>query len=73
MSEEERERVKFNTEIIKLLGLFFIATGGGTISLILSGLPSAAYGVMAVAGMIFALTSGILAIFVYTQTKKLLK
>lgn len=36
MTESDKERVKFNTEMIKLLVLLFIATGGGTVSLIIN-------------------------------------
>lgn len=72
MSESDKERVKFNTEIIKLLVLMFLATGGGTVSLILN-FKSATHGVLAAFGMLISLICGILAIFVFRQTEKLLK
>ncbi|MBX2966776.1 MAG: hypothetical protein KF845_11555 [Cyclobacteriaceae bacterium] len=77
MEDQRKERIKLNTEIIKVLVLLFIATGGGAISLILTrDVPIAlerAYTVLSFAGMLFAITAGILAIFVYVQTEKLLK
>ena len=73
MEDKIKERIKLNVEIIKILALLFAATGGGAVSLILSDDFSASHAVLAVAGMLFAFTSGILAIFVYSQTKKLLQ
>ena len=73
MKDRDKEQIRFYTEIIKLLTLLFIATGGGAVSLVVSGLENATYSVMALTGMMFSIGCGILAIFVYRQTEKLLK
>ncbi len=73
MRGRDKEKIRFNTEIIKLLALLVIATGGGTVSLLISGLQNATYGLIAVTGMLIFIICGILAIFVYRQTEKLLK
>jgi hypothetical protein len=74
MSDEDKvkESIKFNIEAIKLLTLLFITTGGGAVSLIAGGVPFARHVILAAAGMMFSITSGILAIFVYRNTKKLI-
>ena len=37
-----KEKIKFNTEIIKLLVIVVLATGGGVVSLIISGTHNSA-------------------------------
>ena len=73
MTDKRKEKIRFNTEIIKILTLSVIATGGGTVSLIVSNLETAIDELMAVTGMILSMVFGILAIFVYRQTKRLIK
>jgi hypothetical protein len=73
LKDEVKERIKFNIEIIKVLILLFVASGGGAISLVLDGLPRGRHVVLAAGGMIFALTSGVFAWKVYIRTIKLLK
>jgi hypothetical protein len=72
MDEKVKERIKFNVEVIKILALLFVATGGGAVSLIIAEKFKASYAILAVAGMLFAFCLGILAISDYNQTKKLL-
>lgn len=73
MTDEDKERVKFNTEIIKTLIILFLATGGGTISLILEGLPRGRHVVFAAGGIMLALISGVMTYVIYKNTKKLIK
>jgi hypothetical protein len=73
VTDETKERIKFNTEIIKILMIVFVASGGGVISLILSDLPNGKDVIITAAGMIMAITSGILVLSLYRETLKLFK
>jgi hypothetical protein len=73
VTDQTKERIKFNTEIIKLLVLLFIGSGGGVISLLLQGITSARHGVFIAGGMIFAIITGIFALVRYRNTEKLIK
>jgi hypothetical protein len=73
LDEKVKERVKFNTEITKLLVFLFITTGGGALSLIADGIGAAREAILAFAGMVFSITAGIYGLVFYAQTKKLLK
>jgi hypothetical protein len=73
VTDETKERIKFNTEILKVLMVVFVASGGGVISLILSDLPNGKDVVITAAGMIMAITSGILVWNLYRETLKLFK
>ncbi len=53
MADKEAERLKFETEVLKFTSLLMIATGGGTVSLIL-GAPALLR--LALAGAGFCLT-----------------
>ena len=72
MDEKVKERIKFNTEIIKLLVLLFITTGGGALTLIADGIGAAREAVLAFTGMVFAITAGIFGLVIYSNTQKLL-
>lgn len=71
--EQTKEKVRFNTEIIKVLSLFFIATGGGVTSLIINGLNSGREVVISAFGMVFVIIIGILGFLVYSNTRKLIE
>ncbi|WP_073140964.1 hypothetical protein [Chryseolinea serpens] len=73
MDEKVKERIKFNTEITKLLVLLFITTGGGALSLIADGIDAVTEAILAFGGMAFGITAGILGLKVYSNTEKLLK
>ena len=72
VTDENKERIKFNVEIIKIAVLFFMASAGGAISIILQGVPMARHVVISVAGMIVAVATGIFAWKTYRETDKLL-
>jgi hypothetical protein len=73
LTDEKKERIRFNIEILKLLMLLFVASGGGAISLILGGLPTGKDVIITAAGMILAFTTGILVVNLYRETLKLFK
>lgn len=73
MTDQTKERIKFNTEIIKLLVLLFVAFGGGAISLLLQGVTLGKQVVIIAGGMIFAIATGIFAFVRYRNTEKLIK
>lgn len=73
LDDVEKERIKFNTELIKLLTLLFITTGGGGLAIAVEGIEPGTKLTLVVAGMFFSLTCGVLAIFVFWSTKKKLK
>jgi len=59
--------------MIKLLVVLFMATGGGSLALIAEGIEMAREAILAFAGMVFAVTSGVLGLMIYMNTQKLLK
>lgn len=63
----------FNTEIIEVLSLLFIATGGGVISLVIGGLNTAAKAVITAFVMIFVIVIGVFGLLLYSNTKKLMR
>jgi hypothetical protein len=73
LNDLNKERIKFNTEIIKLLTLLFITSGGGGLALIAEGLGSITELIFGIAGIFFAIASGILAVFAYKNTLKKLR
>jgi len=70
LDDLDKERIKFDTEIIKLLTLLFITTGGGGVALIVEGLTSPTRLVFGITGALFAAGSGTMAIFTYRSTVK---
>ena len=68
MDDLNKERIKFNTEIIKLLTLLFITTGGGGLALIAQGADTLTEWILGIGGVFFATGSGILALFCYKNT-----
>lgn len=73
MTDQTKERIKFNTEIIKLLVLLFIGSGGGAISLLLQGVTMGRQVVIIAGGMIVAMATGIFAFVRYRNTEKLIR
>ncbi len=65
LSDQDKEQIKFNTELIKILALSFLTTAGGTITLYLQRGPD----VYTVTGTIFVILIGIAGytLFIYTQ------
>lgn len=72
MSEKAKEQIKFNTEILKFLVVMFLATGGGSLSLILHGFTHAREVILASGGMIFAIFFISLAYWRYKITQQLI-
>lgn len=73
MSEKDKEVIRFNTEIIKVLAFLFTATGGGVTTLIISGIGTAREAIITAFGMVFVLVIGILGLSRYRTTKNLVK
>ncbi|MEX2233344.1 MAG: hypothetical protein WD824_14370 [Cyclobacteriaceae bacterium] len=73
MDDLNKERVKFNIEIIKLLILLFITAGGGALALIAEGLSGISKWILIFGGMMFAIISGVMALVIYKNTLKKLK
>jgi hypothetical protein len=59
--------------MIKVLSFFFVATGGGIFSLMIKGPSNGREAVIAAFGMIFVIVIGIFGLFIYLNTKKLLR
>jgi hypothetical protein len=73
LTDQVKEQIRFNTEVIRLIAIFLLATGGGVVALIIGGVDSGR--------KIFFVTGGLLTIFAciigfyrtYTETQKLLR
>jgi hypothetical protein len=70
--DRTKEQIKFNTEIIKLIVVLMIATSGGSLSLVASGLTHARETILAAAGMIFAFFCWIATYKMYKVTHDLI-
>lgn len=75
MDDLSKEWIKFNVEIIKLLPVLVIATGGGALALITErgALDVVLRWVLIYSGVLVAAVSAVLAIAVYRNTLKKLK
>ncbi len=71
-TEKLKERIKFKTEILKLFVILMIATGGGSLSLIMKGLDYARDGVLAAFGMIFSIVCLVVTYVQYHVTQRLI-
>ncbi|MBT1699897.1 hypothetical protein KK083_23625 [Fulvivirgaceae bacterium PWU4] len=67
-----KEQIKFNTEIIKLIVVLMIATGGGALSLIITGLTHARDVILAAIGMILAIICWVITFKRYKVTQDLI-
>lgn len=73
-SEQVRETIKFNTELLKILVLLSIATTTGVLSLVKNGInQNKILFVFAFLGVGIIVASVLLAIFVFIDNKKLLR
>jgi hypothetical protein len=68
-----KEQIKFNTEIIRLIIVLMIATGGSALTLIITGLRHARETILAAAGMIVAVVCWVVTVKVYKITQDLIK
>lgn len=73
LDELNKERIKFNIEIIKLLTLLFLTTGGAGLALVIEEPGNTSKRILGLAGVCFAVTCGILALFTYKNTLRKLK
>jgi hypothetical protein len=73
VTDQTKERIRFNTEIIKLLVVLFIGSSGGAISLRLQGVTMGRQAVIVAGGMIIAMATGIFAFVRYRNTEKLIR
>lgn len=73
LDELNKERVKFNIEIIKLLTLLFLTTGGAGLALLIEEPGSIAKDILGYAGVCFSAGSGMLALVTYKNTLRKLK
>lgn len=73
MNDLDKERVKFNIEIIKLLTLLFITTGGGSLALIADGLQGMSKWIFIFWGVFFAIVCGVMGILIDKNTIKKLR
>lgn len=73
MDDLSKERIRFNIEIIKLLTLLLITTGGGGLALIINKVHSLPALILGVGGIFVAAACGLLAIFPSKNTSKKLK
>lgn len=68
-----KEQIKFNTEIIRLIVVVMIATGGGTLSLIIIGPTYARKAVLIAAGMMVVFVCWVITYRYYRLTQALIK
>ena len=73
LDEIDKERIRFNIEIIKLLTLLFITTGGGGLALIVEGFASRTRWILGLTGTAFAAGSGTMAVLIYKNTVRKLR
>ena len=73
LNKRDKEHIRFNTEALKLLVLLFIATGGGTVTLFIYRPTTATHMVLSAFGILATIIFGIMTIFVYRETLKMLK
>jgi archaellum biogenesis protein FlaJ (TadC family) len=73
LDDLNKERLKFNIEIIKLLTLLFITTGGGSLALLSELLDGLSRWIFIFWGMLFSLLCGVMGIVVYKNTLKKIK
>jgi hypothetical protein len=65
LTDEKKERIRFNLEVIKILMVVFLGSAGGVITLILEGLSSGKYVIFTAGGMILAVVTGSYVISLY--------
>jgi hypothetical protein len=71
--ERTKERIKFYTEVLKIISAIFLVTAGGVATLIIKGWSTAREVLLTAAGILFILILGILWIEVYRYIKNLIR
>jgi hypothetical protein len=72
MTDQQKEQIRFNTEMIKLLAVLLFGTGGGSITLIVDGVNSGKKVIFTAVGIIMAITCFILIYMRYGVTQKII-
>jgi hypothetical protein len=70
--DQTREQIKFDTEVIKLIVVLMVATGGGALALIGKGIDSAREAILVAGGMIISITCVIITYVRYKITQNLI-
>ena len=73
LTDQQKEQIRFNTEMIKLLGVLLFGTGGGAITLIVDGLNSGRKVFFTAGGMITVVFCLILIYGRYSVTQKIIR
>lgn len=68
LSDQDKEQIKFNTELIKILALTFLTTAGGTVTLYLKQGPD----LYTITGTIFVVLIGIIGFSLFTYTQNII-
>lgn len=73
MSDKQKEQIRFNIEIMKLLAVLLLGAGGGSIALVIEGIHTGKDAFFIAAGMILSVVC-IRGIYnLYHETLKLIK
>jgi len=72
LTDQQKEQIRFNTEMIKLLAVLLFGTGGGAITLIVDGVNSGRKVIFTAAGMIMAVICFIMIYIRYGITQKMI-
>jgi hypothetical protein len=72
LTDQQKEQIRFNTEMIKLLAVMLVGTGGGSITLLVEGVNSGKKVIFTAAGMIMAIACFILIYIRYGVTQKII-
>jgi len=72
LSDQQKEQIRFNTEMIKLLVVLLFGTVGGVISFLLEGINTGKEAVFTVFGMIVAIACIIILYRRYSVTQKII-
>jgi hypothetical protein len=67
MTDERKEQVKLETELLRFLGLLFLASAGGTAALVATPDPSGRQVALAVLGVVVSIGLAIGAGFLYNR------
>ena len=71
--EEKKERIKFNTEMIKLIGIFIIGTATGTFSFLIKGITSSREFILCLIGMTVIIVFVFICLMTLKNTYRILK
>ena len=73
LTDQQKEQIRFNTEMIKLLAVLLFGTGGGAITLMVDGVNSGRKVLFTAGGMIVAIFCLILIYGRYSVTQKMIR